>query len=743
MDLVYKPRIIDLRNDADKAFYSDILEDSSLVDNIYGQLSELIKSMYPKLDLDQASSDKLLRDYLNGAEMDSYGLWIYYPWSKKLVHTVYEHEFIELRTVRNRYKITIEEQELLKDKSIGIAGLSVGHAIAMTIASERICGEIRIADFDTLELTNLNRIKTGIDNLGLKKTIISAREISEIDPFIKVTCFHDGITDDNIIEFLTKDKKLDVCLEECDSFYQKFNLRNKCKELEIAVVMDTSDHGLIDVERFDLEPEREIFHGLIKVADINELRNLTTDEKIPYLYEIINEEAMSTRLKASLIEVGESITSWPQLASAVSYGSGVTVDVMRRMLLGHFKSSGRYTIDIESLIKDKDDVLIPINSGTKNPIISEIDFSEDVKNNEEPIIQKATIEKIVGDAIKAPSGGNSQPWKWIFASNSLFLFLDITRCSPYTDINDWGAILSLGCATENLVLSANNHGYKVDKEIIDQKNNRFGVKFTFTKELSNNSEKVFDTSLYELIEKRQTNRNNSEIRRLDEIHQKELIKAVQSVPNAQLIIIDNNDDLVKMAELIAEGDIIRFLNKFLFNELMQELRWNKKEAIEKPYGIELDLFDITPKDKIGLKIASSWSVAAFVKKIGGNALGDLSRKLLLTSSAMGLVSMPAMDDLNFYNGGIAVERFWLTATKYKIAIHPFAALCYFFIRLETNSVDFFSQSELDKLRSLRKKWNDILKTPPGSADLFFAKLSYAPEAEMSQRIDVKNVLEFR
>ena len=45
---------------------------------------------------------------------------------------------------------------------------------------ERICGEIRLADFDILELTNLNRIRTGVHNLGLSKTYSVAREISEI-----------------------------------------------------------------------------------------------------------------------------------------------------------------------------------------------------------------------------------------------------------------------------------------------------------------------------------------------------------------------------------------------------------------------------------------------------------------------------------------------------------------------------------------------------------------------------------
>src|SRR5690606_500097 len=112
-----------------------------------------------------------------------------------------EAEFVAMRTNRNQYKITQEEQDVLATRKIGVIGLSVGQSIALTLAMERVCGELRLADFDTAELTNLNRIRTGVHNLGLHKTIIAAREIAEIDPFLKVLIFSEGVTDENIDPF--------------------------------------------------------------------------------------------------------------------------------------------------------------------------------------------------------------------------------------------------------------------------------------------------------------------------------------------------------------------------------------------------------------------------------------------------------------------------------------------------------------------------------------------------------------
>src|SRR5262249_49763561 len=130
----------------------------------------------------------------------------------------------------------------------------------------------------------------------------------------------------------------------------KITLRSLAKAHRIPVVMDTSDRGLVDVERFDLEPERPIFHGLAGDVDPARLSGLSTEDKIPYVLDIIGAETVSPRLRASFVEIGQSLSSWPQLASAVVYGGAATCDVIRRINLGQMRHSGRYFVDVEQLI---------------------------------------------------------------------------------------------------------------------------------------------------------------------------------------------------------------------------------------------------------------------------------------------------------------------------------------------------------------------------------------------------------
>ena len=73
-----------------------------------------------------------------------------------------------------------------------------------------------------------------------------------------------GLTYDTVDAFLAG---LDIVVEECDSLDMKAVVREGAEARGIPVLMATSDRGLVDVERFDLEPERPILHGLLGELD--------------------------------------------------------------------------------------------------------------------------------------------------------------------------------------------------------------------------------------------------------------------------------------------------------------------------------------------------------------------------------------------------------------------------------------------------------------------------------------------
>ena len=70
------------------------------------------------------------------------------------------------------------------------------------MAVQGLCGELRLADFDVLELSNLNRVPATVFDLGVNKAKVAARRVAEVDPYLPVHVLDDGLTFDNADSFV-------------------------------------------------------------------------------------------------------------------------------------------------------------------------------------------------------------------------------------------------------------------------------------------------------------------------------------------------------------------------------------------------------------------------------------------------------------------------------------------------------------------------------------------------------------
>ena len=67
--------------------------------------------------------------------------------------------------------------------------------------------------------------------------------------------------------------------------------------------------------------------------------------------------------------------------------------------------------------------------------------------------------EIIKDAARAPSGHNTQPWKFEVNENHIIIRPNFARRLKVVDADDHALFISLGCALENLVLSAKAHQF--------------------------------------------------------------------------------------------------------------------------------------------------------------------------------------------------------------------------------------------------------------------------------------------
>ena len=372
-------------------------------DQMDGMIGEWIKISHPQKRLKSEEIQEGVRSFFQEHPREEYGFWVYYPWRDIAVRIPEKEIFTKLRTSRNQIKITEREQDILGTKTIGVVGLSVGQSVALTLAMERVGGKLKLADFDELDLSNLNRIRSGIFNVSLSKCTIAAREIAEIDPFLEVDLFFDGITSENIDHFLGGEDPIDILIEECDSLPVKIELREKARSLGLPVIMDTSDRGMLDIERFDLERDRPLLHGIVPGLSVEMIRQLPEQARVPMMLQLVGGTDISSRMKASMIEVGNTLTTWPQLASSIMLGGGIAADAARRILLGEKVRSGRFYFDtIDQFVeKPSQEVVDPVNGISSQLSLC---FSEWVSKNDLFSISKGFNSEQERGPIVLPAG---------------------------------------------------------------------------------------------------------------------------------------------------------------------------------------------------------------------------------------------------------------------------------------------------------------------------------------------------
>ncbi len=593
----YRPALFSLADSWDRRKVEALLVEGhvrEVHDRFVDQVAELCATRSPKQKLRGAALEEAVRVALGDGPPEERGTWVHYPWSGRLVHVLGEADYRELRLSRNRYKITPEEQARLRDKRIGVVGLSVGQASAVTLALEGVGGVLRLADFDELALSNMNRLRAGVHQIGVNKCVIASREIAEIDPFARVEVFGAGITAENVEGFLTEGGRLDLVVEECDDLYTKVFLRERARAHGIPVLMETNDRGMLDVERFDREPDRPVLHALLRGLSAAELKGLTAAQKVAIVLRILGPDALRGRLGASLLEVEETTTSWPQLASGTVLGGAVTTDAARRILLGELTRSGRYFVDLEAIVKDGREAPILVDTALEEALARTPLGPPEVpplgRSSSKPVVTRDDVRRLVGFAVLAPSGGNAQPWRFVAKGGRVRCSVAESGGRTLNDFQRAASFVALGAAVENMVLAAPAMGLSAEVVLDpDPKDPLAACDVVF---------RVDDSSgeldpLVAVLGTRCTNRKLGSGAPLSAWVASRLGEAAEP-RGGKLLLVTCRDAMAEVGEILGQADRMMFLSKKHNEEMGAELRWTEEEVLATRDGLDKTLDRLVP-----------------------------------------------------------------------------------------------------------------------------------------------------
>ncbi|BDT89119.1 Rv1355c family protein [Nocardia cyriacigeorgica] len=697
----YRPLILDPQHPGDARVLAELRARGDIE---FRDLRDLLDREFAEL------SDPLERE--EGPESDR---WIYYPWRRRVLGLPGPQTLRAIRLDRNRNKLTRSEQRRLSELSIGVVGQSVGHAVAYTIALEGICGSLRLADFDVLELSNLNRVPASLFDIGANKAVVTARRIAELDPYLPVEVYRDGVDEDSVEQFVSG---LSVVVEECDSLDIKLVVREAARRHRIPVVMETSDRGLLDVERYDLEPQRLPFHGLLGGVAAGDLRGLSTRDKAPYVVALMGPAELSSRMAASMVEVGETLSSWPQLAGDVMLGGASVTTAIRRIGLGQKLPSGRTRVDLEC---DLDALAEPSPP-------DELDWNLDADRTEPDPADP--VQRILACAQRAPSGGNVQPWMLSAEGDEIRLALDPSATTAM-DVGYRGSAVALGAALYNARVAAAAHDRLGACDIVESDDPDAPVTAILRRTGQPAHAPAAD---YPLTLTRETNRrlgNRAPIP-ADVLTG---LSAAAAAEGATLRMVTDRDGLDRAAELLAESDRIRYLTPLLHEQMFAELRWSTEDL---DTGIDVRTLELAPDEQAAMQIGRRADVMAQLHSwSAGSALGDYARDRVRSSSAIVAVTFadpPGTDERSlagYVRAGGAVERVWIQAQRSGLAVQPMSPV-FLYSRRERDS-NAISPAYADTLASLQGCFLDLLGVPEHETMALVLRLSYAAAAGVRSR----------
>lgn len=156
-----------------------------------------------------------------------------------------------------------EFYDKLKKAKVGIAGLGgLGSTVAVALARTAI-GNLVIADFDTIEKSNLSRQHYFINQLGEYKTDAMIENLKQINPQVKVEGHKQKLTAENIPEIFADVDIIAECFDKADE--KKMLVETVLTKMERVVVVTVS--GLAGYGRSNEIVTRCVSDRLIVIGD--------------------------------------------------------------------------------------------------------------------------------------------------------------------------------------------------------------------------------------------------------------------------------------------------------------------------------------------------------------------------------------------------------------------------------------------------------------------------------------------
>ena len=253
-------------------------------------------------------------------------------------------------------------------------------------------------------------------------------------------------------------------------------------------------------------------------------------------------------------------------------------------------------------------------------------------------------------ATLAPSGHNTQPWRFRIGVGGIGILPDTSRRTPVVDPDDHHLFASLGCAAETLALAAGARGSSGEVAFNPADGGSVAVTLRGGPDA--------DPGLREAITQRRSTRTEYDGRPVSGAELRMLADAA-AMPGVDVVLMTGRTEIERVRDLVVAGNSAQMADPPFMQELRSWLRFNPREAMRTgdglfsassgspvlPTWLGPRLFDWTvtagsENDKYARHLRSSAGVAVFVAQQadpgGWVRAGRSCQRFALQATALGL-----------------------------------------------------------------------------------------------------------
>lgn len=258
------------------------------------------------------------------------------------------------------------------------------------------------------------------------------------------------------------------------------------------------------------------------------------------------------------------------------------------------------------------------------------------------------MRELVRYATLAASGHNAQPWRFAIKEDAVEIHPDYSRRLPVVDPDDRELWISLGCALENLLVAARASGHAPE---VTYPNGSDHIHIRLTADAPQPS------PLFDAIGWRQNTRSEYDGQSIPHADLDD-VQALQLEPGVALNFALDPAQRETVLEYVNQGNLRQYADKPFIDELIDWLRFNKREAMTSLDG----LFTRSS----GNAEVPRWLGRLFVASTRPQQQADADTRKLHSSSGAVVIAAESDDKAAWVRTGQVYERLALKLTSLNI-----------------------------------------------------------------------------